>query len=295
MKLKSKYSLNENLYKGRGLGLLKEEAQARGRAFGNTWAAEVRVAAHYGADLNVHQKAGKFTPPGASEDVAGTDAEVKSGVMVQPRGKNHPFRGKKVVRLEAELTSGLGGDYNSVLSQVLRYIRRSTNGRLSSTDIAAIVADWRGATNPDDIQPFRSAESMRGEENRPRGINPETGRESFIDQQGISSIPDLEGEGITMEALGKMIAGEYLGANSKIVVVHGENCYEFTKNDALMDAIGIGALSEYRYDKDSNKTSGLSSKLTLPVELASATYKVDNAKAVAHLKSQNAELGGDLV
>lgn len=267
MKYKGKYSLNENLLKGKGMRLLKEMPQARSSAFGNTWAAECRVATHLGADLNDQQKKGKFTPPGNSSDIVGQDCEVKSGSAVTAR--KGAFAGERIIRLEAELTKGLGDTYESDLSQAYRFIKRSIDGRMSKSDFEASVGDFRLAS--------QVGTKGKGRDGRGEGYVP--------------SVPDME-KALSTSELGLMVADSYLMGNATVYVVDGEDVYEFP-TAGLSDKIGIGSLEEYRYNKKTGDTSGFSYTLELPLEHATK-HTVTNAEASAHIKAKGGQTGGKI-
>ena len=60
MKYRGKYSLKENLFRGRGLGLLKEGDTT----WGSGWASEVTVTKEYGGTLKPGHSNGDHTPGG---------------------------------------------------------------------------------------------------------------------------------------------------------------------------------------------------------------------------------------
>ena len=98
MKYKGKYSLNENLIEGRGLGILVEnEEQARK---GSGALAERKLACFLDVPYNKYQLKGRFTPGG----------ETMPADVIDSQGNNCECKNTARSSVTLEGTKGMGGD-----------------------------------------------------------------------------------------------------------------------------------------------------------------------------------------
>lgn len=296
MKYRGKYNLQENLYRGKGMNLLNENnLQPRVTA---GWIAEVKVCKHLGADLNVHQMAGRPTAANSETDIAGHAAECKSGEVTRSRGfanpnfdpekkesrSNKKTISKDAIAVFAELTENMDAAYASDVQQLNRYLKSLRKASVEAgtpfktAEIQAGVGTFRRATNPDKIKPF-----VRG------------GGKDGADQEYVASIPDLDtvgpdgeiipGSGLTMDELKSQIASVYFAKNSTLYCVCGDDIYKFTETADLLDECVYGSFGAYR-TRDDGRAGGYGVTVRFPLDKATKVGTVSDADANAYLKAK---------
>ena len=301
MKYNGKYSLKENLYRGRGMRLLKEgETQPRVTA---GWIAEVKVCKYLGADLNEYQMEGSPTAANQDTDIPGHEAECKSGTISNSGGfanpqfnpekpesaKNRKTISKPAIAVFAELTENMDAGYASELKQLNRYLKAlreasvAAGTQFKTAEVQAGVSTFRSAKNPQAIKPFKKGAGPVGPDGKP------------TDQQKVASIPDLDtigpdgelvpGSGITMDELKEKIAAVYFAKNSTLYCVVGDDIYKFSETDKLLDSCVYGSFGAYRSRKD-KRAGGWGVTVRFPLDMGSKVGSCTKAEAQAYLVSQ---------
>ena len=127
MKYKGKYSISENIYRGRGMGLLSEGGDT---TWGGGWASEVTATKHFGGTLKSMHLDGKHQPGGNSKsdiDIPGGEdktIEVKQYMPDVDGGKLVASAGHTICPIEITVTRANKMDAASLAAQLKRYAVR---------------------------------------------------------------------------------------------------------------------------------------------------------------------------
>jgi hypothetical protein len=135
MKYKGKYSLNENLLEGRGLGLLKEELLQEGGStvWGSGWASEVTVTKAFGGTLKPNHLNGSHSPSGDAmdADINKGNNEVKE--RMAKLGEFTTGAGNTLIPLEIQAGRTGQLEAGSLSAQLRRYCKKNLGG----------IVDWK--------------------------------------------------------------------------------------------------------------------------------------------------------
>ena len=130
MKYRGKYSLAENLFRGRGMGLLMEGGST---VWGSGWASEVTVTKAYGGTLKPNHMNGSHSGSGDKQDanIGAGDNEVKEQMLTLGDFTASP--GTTLMPLEIQARRAGELHPGSLSAQLRRYCKKNLGG----------IVDWK--------------------------------------------------------------------------------------------------------------------------------------------------------